>query len=215
MIMDLLKQLATTHISAGQVFLGIFLFITGVFVLFLIFSKCSDYLEKEKRKGYLLVKSLLIALSPILLEIFSLIGFSVPDYIYDILLAVSIGIVVIWNVLSMGVFHGLLYTVLCLALGFIISIGLIIAVVAVVVYLIFGRESKKGTTSVSPIEQRMKGQTDSVPEFLTDVSSGESSHVTTGVWGNDTIYIDGKVVRKVDNNRYIDSDGNYYISYDD
>lgn len=215
MIVNLINQLDSITLSVGEIFLGIFIFIAFLALIFFMYSICKKRLQKLNRKGFLAFKSFLVAIGPILFQILALINKPLPDKVYIIIILISIIVIFIWNIISIGLFYGILYTILNICLGALASIGFLIALgfaivgIGGIISSIMDGDSKttkSGTTSSTTSNNKP------MPEYVTNANN-ETIYVEKGLYGQR--YVNGKILRKSDfENRYYDDDGNYYVSYD-
>ncbi|MGN0468010.1 MAG: hypothetical protein ACI4GY_04740 [Acutalibacteraceae bacterium] len=153
-----------------------------------------------------IVKIILIATGPTIVSVLAFFGLEAPTKIGLIASVICAAVVTLWNIFSLGLFRGLLFSVVHIVIGFLAGMS-IVAVAGIA--LIFGVISLFGGLSGGISGASSAG---AVPEYVRNLSTGETYYVTEH---NGVLWLDecGVIIRPSDySGRYIDDGGNEYIA---
>ncbi len=196
----------------------IVLVVIAIVALIWIFEICSKTEEETGEESHPIIKAIIIALVPTVYTVVALLSdlISFDDFMPQKfkwpLFAVACVIVLIWNLIVFKIKGGILFTILHVVYGAIITVIVailveiaVIAIVLGVLWLFFGGVPGGGGEGSSET---------SVPSYLTDTQTNEQFYTTKGVNGEPCVHRHGQdiLIRPSDYaGRYIDSYGNTYV----
>lgn len=198
------SELSTT----GLIFIcvGVLLFV----LLNIFFIRvCRGIITQSGRKSFTIVKIIMVALFPTIFNIAAVFNRVLPMNIIFILTAVMCVIVAVWDFLVYGPIGGLLFSYLHI-LGGIIS-GLLIASLVFMAFFIIL------ITIIRPLELPSTGSSGTPPEYVRDLSSGETFYVTSSASGDLQIDRGGYIVLYPSGyaGEYVDNYNHRYIACED
>ena len=199
-----LFSMDTSEISGAQTAFILIGIVVVIAVFAVITFLCFKMEQTSGKPSFTAVKVIMIAAAPTVFSVLAIFDIEVPFLWFGIITAVMGIAVIIWNILTYGIFGGLLFSFVHAVIGLIAGLGvaavIMVGVVGLVCYFFFGNDG--GTSENSS----------SAPEYVRNSSTGETFEVEKGV--NGQLYISGtsNVLRPSDyTGHYIDSYGNYYV----
>lgn len=190
----------------------------GVLVLIALFILlvvlCFKIERVSGQPAYSAVKTIIIAIPPVIGSVCALLDFEIN---YKIILIITVAAcigVFIWNMLTYKTPYALMFTVMHIIFGFLAGLGVaavvFMGIAFIAIYFFGGAVGGDGGAS-SP------GGT---PEMVVDVNTGESFYVRKELNGNLTVHGNGRdeIIKPLGGGRYIDIDykGHEYVDfYDD
>ena len=198
-----------TDISTGEFIMVALGGLIAVLLLFFSLRACVRYSKLTGIQAHSVIKILLFASGPLFVSVLAIFHIEIP-YVIPIILTVITGlVVVVWNILSFGAGYGILFSVLHLAAGFFVGLGIggIILMGVFIVALLL----------IRPFDLPGGSGAGTASSYVHDVQTNESFYVTE-MKGVQQIQRNGDwvVIRPgVYAGRYIDDYGNEYAdSYD-
>ncbi|MGN1347971.1 MAG: hypothetical protein ACI4VI_03405 [Acutalibacteraceae bacterium] len=204
-MLDFFEQLIEEP-SVGEILtVGIISLVVGAFIIFATVI-CVRIERNSDVSSHSIVKITLIAIGPTVVSVLAFFGLEAPTKIGLIASVICAAVVTVWNILSLGLFKGLIFSVVHIVVGFLAGMS-IIAVAGIALILgiisIFGNFSgglDNGSTALT------------VPEYVRNINTGETYYVTehSGVLWLDEC---GVIIRPgAYDGRFIDDSGNEYIA---
>ncbi|MGN0444517.1 MAG: hypothetical protein ACI4F5_07885 [Acutalibacteraceae bacterium] len=204
-MLDFFEQLIEEP-SVGEILtVGIVSLVVGAFFIFATVI-CVSIERNSDVSSHSILKIILIAIGPTIVSVLAFFGLEAPTKVGLIASVICAAVVTVWNILSLGLFKGLIFSVVHIVIGFLAGMS-IIAVAGIALILgiisIFGNFSgglDNGNTALT------------VPEYVRNINSGETYYVTehSGVLWLDEC---GVIIRPgAYDGRFIDDSGNEYIA---
>lgn len=204
-MLDFFEQLIEEP-SVGEILtVGIVSLVVGAFFIFVTVI-CVRIERNSDVSSHSILKIILIAIGPTIVSVLAFFGLEAPTKVGLIASVICAAVVTVWNILSLGLFKGLIFSVVHIVIGFLAGMS-IIAVAGIALILgiisIFGNFSgglDNGNTALT------------VPEYVRNINSGETYYVTehSGVLWLDEY---GVIIRPgAYDGRFIDDSGNEYMA---
>lgn len=227
MFSGLLEKLSNTYLSPTQLFLMIFGIVAAVALAATIwFYLYTSFADKGIKGSHTILKCLIASSGPLTLNLIWVLEKEIPEKFMLSVFVVSVAVLLLWNMFSVGIIKGILFTVANFVIGFIVGVSAVSVIILAIIGVVGGIISLLsgggggGDTGTSSIEEDMKqkygiGISSLNADDAPGCSASDNNNSNTWIWGIDGVRSGGKRINNISGNMYADSDGNYLILTED
>lgn len=193
-------------LSTGQFLLVLIGGIIGITLYGVLVRMCHNFAFNTGKQPHSALKIGLIALAPFLTMVVAMFQIEIPYRYCLILMILCSVIVLIWNLTTLGVFGGILFSVMHIVAGFLAGVSvaaMIIVGIFAIILIFFGEGGSIDTSENSSVSGNC----------VRDLETGEVFYVETGINGVKYVKDRDAVLRNSDySGQFFDDNGHRYVS---